>query len=108
MGRDLRPLFEPRGVVVTGVSSHPGKFGFVTLHNLMACGYEGDVFAVGREAGSVLGRPVLASIEELPDGAAELLVVCTPVSVNEEIIRTARSEERRVGKECRSRWSPDH
>src|SRR5256886_3186001 len=22
--------------------------------------------------------------------------------------RTARSEERRVGKECRSRWSPDH
>src|SRR3989441_7068568 len=23
-------------------------------------------------------------------------------------VRTARSEERRVGKECRSRWSPDH
>ena len=22
--------------------------------------------------------------------------------------RAARSEERRVGKECRSRWSPDH
>src|SRR5207245_8295864 len=22
--------------------------------------------------------------------------------------RTSRSEERRVGKECRSRWSPDH
>ena len=22
--------------------------------------------------------------------------------------RLARSEERRVGKECRSRWSPDH
>ena len=91
MGRDLRPLFEPRGVVVTGVSSHPGKFGFVTLHNLLSCGYEGAVFAVGREAGSVLGQPVLASIESLPDGAAELLVVCTPVSVNEEIIRTAAS-----------------
>ena len=24
------------------------------------------------------------------------------------IVRTARSEERRVGKECRSRWSPYH
>ena len=23
-------------------------------------------------------------------------------------IKTARSEERRVGKECRSRWSPYH
>src|ERR1044072_3869823 len=26
----------------------------------------------------------------------------------EELARIARSEERRVGKECRSRWSPDH
>ena len=24
------------------------------------------------------------------------------------VVRTARSEERRVGKECRSRWSPYH
>ena len=30
----FRALFEPRGVVVAGASSHPGKFGFVTLHNL--------------------------------------------------------------------------
>ena len=26
----------------------------------------------------------------------------------EVIIKTTRSEERRVGKECRSRWSPYH
>ena len=26
----------------------------------------------------------------------------------EPIIHTTRSEERRVGKECRSRWSPYH
>ena len=25
-----------------------------------------------------------------------------------ELERVVRSEERRVGKECRSRWSPDH
>ncbi len=49
MGRDLRPLFEPRGVVVTGVSSHPGKFGFVTLHNLLRFGYE--VLACRRNRG---------------------------------------------------------
>ena len=28
--------------------------------------------------------------------------------LNEEIIDMNRSEERRVGKECRSRWSPYH
>ena len=26
---DLAPHFEPRGVVVAGASTHPGKFGFV-------------------------------------------------------------------------------
>src|SRR5258707_13260501 len=34
-----------------------------------------------------------------------------PYQVNPEgdlILRRARSEERRVGKECRSRWSPYH
>ena len=28
--------------------------------------------------------------------------------IHEEISRLLRSEERRVGKECRSRWSPYH
>ena len=27
---------------------------------------------------------------------------------NQKYVITWRSEERRVGKECRSRWSPDH
>ena len=29
-------------------------------------------------------------------------------NLNRELNTTARSEERRVGKECRSRWSPYH
>ena len=65
---DLRPLFEPRGIIITGVSNHPGKFGFVTLHNVLTAGYEGDVFAVGREPGKVLGRPVLGSIDDVARG----------------------------------------
>ena len=39
----FRALFEPRGVLVTGASSHPGKFGFVSLHNILASGYAGGV-----------------------------------------------------------------
>src|SRR5688572_27742793 len=30
------------------------------------------------------------------------------IEKNERHVIAARSEERRVGKECRSRWSPDH
>lgn len=37
----FRALFEPRGVVVAGASTHPGKFGFVALHNILANGYAG-------------------------------------------------------------------
>ena len=32
---------------------------------------------------------------------------CFDISLN-LVIKTTRSEERRVGKECRSRWSPYH
>src|SRR5436305_12047436 len=33
--------------------------------------------------------------------------LCTP-AVAPSMAAATRSEERRVGKECRSRWSPDH
>ena len=35
-------------------------------------------------------------------------VVAVPIVVEKLILLTVRSEERRVGKECRSRWSPYH
>ena len=39
---------------------------------------------------------------------AEVVRVYTYLSVREDGISLFRSEERRVGKECRSRWSPYH
>src|SRR2546430_15770606 len=48
-----------------------------------------------------------------PDGSGRLSVV-DPATGSVDTIRTSltanlvRSEERRVGKECRSRWSPYH
>ena len=34
--------------------------------------------------------------------------VCKPLWLEVGFVLTTRSEERRVGKECRSRWSPYH
>jgi acyl-CoA synthetase (NDP forming) len=83
----FRPLFEPRGVVVAGVSSHPGKFGFVALHNVLRAGFPGPVFPVGREGGEVLGLPILTSVDDVPDGAADLVFVCTPAAANPDLLR---------------------
>ena len=85
----LDPLFNPKGVVVAGASTHPGKFGFVTPHNLLAGGYEGPVFATNRERAEVLGRPTLASVDEVPEGEADLVVVCTPKASVREVLTQA-------------------
>src|SRR4051794_41256837 len=41
------------------------------------------------------------------DGSGEPFTPAT-ILEDEPFAMTNRSEERRVGKECRSRWSPDH
>src|SRR3712207_4558257 len=45
---------------------------------------------------------------QLPELLSHPLVLSTPGMSNKEIVDAIRSEERRVGKECRSRWSPYH
>src|ERR1039458_10791501 len=60
-----------------------------------------------------LPRTAVARANEIPVGGAKLF---TYPSAQDPciLVRTApdsyvaRSEERRVGKECRSRWAPDH
>jgi acyl-CoA synthetase (NDP forming) len=88
----MRALFEPRGVVVTGASTHPGKFGFVALHNLLAAGYKGAVFATNLQGEPVLGVPTVQSVEELPADEIDLVFVCTPAAANVELLRACAAK----------------
>lgn len=83
----FRALFEPRGVLVTGASSHPGKFGFVSLHNILASGYAGGVFGTNLSGEEVLGISTVADIDQLPDNEIDLVFVCTPASANPDLLR---------------------
>jgi acetyltransferase len=83
----LAPLFEPRGVIVAGASSHPGKFGFVALHNILAGGYQGKVGATNLEGTPVLGVATVASVDDLPEGPWDLVFVCTPAAANPDLLR---------------------
>ncbi len=83
----FRALFEPRGVLVTGASTHPGKFGFVSLHNILASGYAGGVYGTNLQGEEVLGVKTVADIDMLPTGAIDLVFVCTPASANPDLLR---------------------
>ena len=51
-------------------------------------------------------NPIVVGINKEPYHAT--LTLPSQKADCKEIISLNRSEERRVGKECRSRWSPDH
>lgn len=88
----FKALFDPRAIVVAGASTHPGKFGFVALHNILTCGYGGDVYATNRERAEVLGLQTYADLTEIPDGVVDLVFVCTPASSNPELLRQAAAK----------------
>lgn len=80
-------LFEPRAVLVAGASTHPGKFGFVSLHNILASGYEGAVFGTNLQGEQVLGISTVDDVMRLPEGEIDLVFVCTPASANPALLR---------------------
>ena len=74
--KNIGALFNPKGVVVVGASTHPGKFGFVALHNILSSGFNGPVFATNPNKPEILGIQTLAGIEEIPAGEADFAMIC--------------------------------
>ena len=60
------------------------------------------------------GIKTIKSMNQGHDGISNFAMECIDTSVDDDVLDigcgggTTRSEERRVGKECRSRWSPYH
>jgi len=108
------PISEANSLVGTGASDQLGKDGVVGLTNgnyVVASsdwnvmtgaatfgdgtqGVRGPVSVSNSLVGSASGDEIGGTVTALPNG--------------NYLVRSARSEERRVGKECRSRWSPYH
>lgn len=91
-GEQFRALFEPRGVLIAGASTHPGKFGFVSLHNLLASGYAGAVYGTNLQGEEVLGVRTVTDVAAIPDGTVDLVFVCTPPSANVELLKACASK----------------
>jgi acyl-CoA synthetase (NDP forming) len=83
-------LFEPRGVVVAGVSTHPGRVGSVALHNLLVAGYAGTVYGLSLHGEDVFGVPTVSDAADLPD--VDLVVLCTPPAANAELLKACAAK----------------
>jgi acyl-CoA synthetase (NDP forming) len=85
--KHFNALFNPRAIVVIGASSHPGKFGFVSLHNALANQFAGGIYATNLQQEIILGVQTVSDLSELPIGEIDLAFFCTPASSNEDLLK---------------------
>jgi acyl-CoA synthetase (NDP forming) len=75
----LRPLLQPASVAVIGAGRHRGSVGREILHNIVAGGFTGDVYAVNARGGFVEGLTCLTSAADLPVGV-DVAVIAVPAA----------------------------
>ena len=64
----------------------------MSLHNLLASGYQGAVFGTNLQGEEVLGIQTVADVADLPDGEIDLVFVCTPASANPALLRACAAK----------------
>ena len=96
-------------MAVGGFGIGTGEFVIMGLLPEVAKGLQVNIAQAGRAisayaAGVMVGAPVLAVLTARWQRRWLLVAMMLAYALG----NTTRSEERRVGKECRSRWSPYH
>ncbi len=82
----LSALFLPRGVAVVGVSRDPVKRGRQVLRNVMRGGFEGPVYAIGRNLDDADGAVIAQNLSEVSD-PIDLAFVAVPAAATERALR---------------------
>jgi acyl-CoA synthetase (NDP forming) len=78
-------MFYPKHIAVIGVSERADNFGRLIMENITRFNYAGDLFPVGPRGGTVCGRTILTTVEQLPQGI-DLAVIITPAPTVPDII----------------------
>lgn len=77
MDESLLPFFQPRGVVVIGVSTNPLKPGYGAARNVALSGFKGAIHFVSQKPGELFNRPVYASVADVPE-PVDVAVIVVP------------------------------
>ncbi len=75
----LRSLLQPASIAVVGAGRHRGSVGREILHNIVAGGFGGAVYAVNPRGGTVEGLACLSSPADLPVGV-DVAVIAVPAA----------------------------
>src|SRR3712207_8093193 len=97
------------GVCASGVFFFQAEDGIrdIGVTGVQTCAL--PIFRLRRSRLRVRSAPAREQRAEVVDGVGFAGVLVRSIALHAgEAERDARSEERRVGKECRSRWSPYH
>jgi acyl-CoA synthetase (NDP forming) len=70
-------LFNPKSVVVIGVSENPNNLARVIAENLFEFQFHGEILLIGQKEGTLLGRGICTSMEDLREGI-DVAVILTP------------------------------
>lgn len=75
--RNLEYALHPRSIAIFGASEREGSVGQVVMRNIVAGGFEGDIWPVNPKYGEVAGRICYPDVGKLP-AAPDLGVIVTP------------------------------
>ena len=73
----MHTFFHPPNIVVFGASESDNNLARNIISNCQICGYDGEIYAVGRSEGTVLGVPIHQDLASIPAQIA-LAVILTP------------------------------
>jgi acetyltransferase len=84
--RNLEHAARPRSVAVLGASIRDGSVGRVVIDNIVAAGFEGEIWPINPKYVEIAGRHCYARAADLP-GVPDLAILVTPAETVPGIIR---------------------
>ena len=82
-------FFAPDSVAIIGASATPGRPGHEIIRNLQANKYEGHIHLVNPKGGEILGLPVTPSIDALPYGIDQAIVIVSAAATTDAVKQLA-------------------
>lgn len=87
--RNLDPFFNPKSILIVGVSRKAYTFSYTILKNLLEIFYRGNVYILNPNADEILGIQSYHSLEELPE-IPELAVIVLGKKISEVFEKLAK------------------